>query len=93
MFFHKQPKLEIIIGQESTIRGEIASKGTVRIDGLLEGNISADCVIIGEKGMVTGDAVVRLMVIGGRIVATSEPPKVWTSSIPVMCAATFLQRA
>jgi len=68
MFFHKQPKLEIIIGQESTIRGEIASKGTVRIDGLLEGNISADCVIIGEKGMVTGDAVVRLMVIGGRIV-------------------------
>jgi len=50
MFSSKQPKLEVIIGQESAIKGDIASKGTVRIDGGLEGNITADCVIIGEKG-------------------------------------------
>lgn len=30
--------------------------------------MTADCVIIGEKGLITGDAVVRQMIIGGRIV-------------------------
>ena len=68
MFFNKQQKLEVVIGTESVIRGEISSKGTVKIDGVLEGGISADCVIIGEKGSIAGDAVVRVMVIGGRIV-------------------------
>ncbi|CAH2031458.1 bactofilin family protein [Trichlorobacter ammonificans] len=70
MFSSKQPKLEIIIGQESAVKGDIISKGTVRIDGGLEGNITADCVIIGEKGVITGDAVVRQMVVGGRMVGT-----------------------
>ncbi len=68
MFFHKQQKLEVVIGRESVIRGEINSKGTVKIDGSLEGGISADCVIIGEHGSIAGDAVVRVMVVGGRIV-------------------------
>jgi cytoskeletal protein CcmA (bactofilin family) len=67
MFFNKQEKLEVVIGRESLVRGEISSKGTVRIDGVLEGGISADCVVIGEKGSITGDAVVRVMVIGGKI--------------------------
>ena len=68
MFFSKQPNLEIIIGSESGIRGDITSKGTVRIDGSVEGSVSADCLIIGEKGIVTGNATVRQMIIGGRII-------------------------
>ena len=68
MFFSKQPSLEIIIGTESVIRGDITSKGTVRIDGGVEGCVAADCVIIGEKGIVTGNATVRQMIVGGRIV-------------------------
>lgn len=68
MFFSKQPNLEVIIGAESAIRGELTSKGTVRVDGSVEGGVTADCLIIGEKGVVTGDATVRQMVVGGRIV-------------------------
>ena len=68
MFFSKQPSLEIIIGPESAIRGDITSKGTVRIDGGVEGSVTADCVIIGEKGVVTGDATVRQMIVGGWVV-------------------------
>ena len=70
MFSSKQPKLEVIIGAESAVKGDLSSKGTVRIDGCLEGNVAADCVVIGEKGLITGDAVVRQMIIGGRIVGT-----------------------
>lgn len=68
MFFSKQPNLEVIIGAESAIRGELTSKGTVRVDGSVEGSVTADCLVIGEKGVVTGDAAVRQMVVGGRIV-------------------------
>jgi len=68
MLFSKQPSLEIIVGPESAIRGDITSKGTVRIDGGVEGSITADCVIIGAKGVVTGDATVRQMIVGGWIV-------------------------
>lgn len=70
MFGTKQPKLEIIIGAESAIKGDIISKGTVRIDGGVEGNITADCLIISEKGGITGDAVVRQIVVGGNMVGT-----------------------
>lgn len=68
MFSAKQQKLEVIIGPESAIRGDLTSKGTVRVDGGIEGNLTADCVIIGEKGLVTGDVVVRQMIVGGRVV-------------------------
>ncbi len=68
MLFSKQPNLEIIIGSESSICGEISSKGAVRIDGGVEGNVSADCLIIGEKGVLTGDAAVRQMIVGGWVV-------------------------
>jgi cytoskeletal protein CcmA (bactofilin family) len=68
MLFSKQPNLEVILGAESSIVGEITSKGTVKIDGIFEGSVSADCLIIGAKGVVTGDATVRQMIVGGRII-------------------------
>ena len=63
----KHTKLEVVIGSESVFRGELTSKGTVRIDGGFEGNISADCTIIGESGRVNGDITGKEVIIGGRI--------------------------
>jgi cytoskeletal protein CcmA (bactofilin family) len=68
MFFSKQPNMEVIIGIESTVLGEVISKGTVRIDGTLEGNVTADCVVIAEKGTILGNATVRRITIGGKII-------------------------
>lgn len=68
MFSKKTPRLEVIIGQETVFRGELTSKGTVRIDGDFEGNISADCLIIGESGMLTGDVVVKDLNVGGKLI-------------------------
>ena len=67
MFSKKQQRLETIIGPESNIKGELSSKGTLRIDGTLDGNISADWVILGETGVVNGDVAATGMIIGGRI--------------------------
>jgi len=67
MFSKKHPKLEVVIGAESVFRGELMSKGTVRVDGGFEGTISADCVIVGESGRVMGDITGKELIIGGRI--------------------------
>jgi cytoskeletal protein CcmA (bactofilin family) len=67
MFGKKQPHLEIIIGPESVVTGEMTSKGTVRIDGRFEGNVSAECVIIGDTGAMIGDINGKALIIGGKI--------------------------
>jgi len=66
MFGKSSKKLETIIGNESDFNGDLTVKGTVRIDGRLEGNIQADWVIIGEAGEVKGNVKSRGTVVGGR---------------------------
>lgn len=67
MFLKRQPKLDTIIGPESIMKGELTSKGTIKIDGQIEGNVAADCLVIGEGGSLSGDAIVREVIVGGRI--------------------------
>ena len=68
----KHSRMEVIIGAESVFRGELTSKGTVRVDGCFEGNVSADCVIIGESGKVVGDITGKELIIGGKITGNSR---------------------
>lgn len=67
MFSKRQPKLDTIVGPESILKGDLVSKGTVKIDGQLEGNVNSDCLVIGETGKLTGDVTAREIVIGGRV--------------------------
>ena len=72
MFGRYATKLETVIGADSTVKGEINVRGTVRIDGCLEGDIRADWVIVGETGRVRGNAKARAMVVGGRVEGNIE---------------------
>ncbi len=63
----KHPKLEVIIGSDTVVKGEINSKGTVRIDGRFEGNLNAEAVIIGEGAYLLGDITARTLLAAGRI--------------------------
>ncbi len=67
MFHRNTEKLESLVGTESTFRGDISTKGTIRIDGAVEGSIEADWVVLGEKANVKGDISARGVVIGGRV--------------------------
>ena len=59
--------LETVLGAESSFQGTLRSKGSVRIDGKIEGGISAEGVILGERGEVQGDVSARTVVIGGKV--------------------------
>jgi cytoskeletal protein CcmA (bactofilin family) len=67
MFTKNTEKLESFIGANSKFKGDIETKGTLRIDGILEGNVHADWVILGEKSSVRGDITGRGIIIGGSV--------------------------
>jgi cytoskeletal protein CcmA (bactofilin family) len=72
MFGRSATKLETVIGDDSTVKGEMAVRGTVRIDGCLEGDVRADWVVVGETGRVRGNVKARAVVVGGRVEGNIE---------------------
>jgi cytoskeletal protein CcmA (bactofilin family) len=67
MFTKNTEKMESFIGANSSFKGDIDVKGTLRIDGSMEGNVNADWVVLGEKASLKGDVGARGIVIGGRV--------------------------
>ena len=64
-------KVDTVIGPGSIVKGEVHSRGTLRVDGNVEGKISADAsVIIGEKGVVKADITGAHIIIGGTVHGT-----------------------
>jgi cytoskeletal protein CcmA (bactofilin family) len=67
MFTKNKEKLESLIGANSRFKGDIDTKGTLRVDGNMEGNVNADWVILGEKAHIKGDITARGIIIGGKV--------------------------
>ena len=67
MFHKNKEKLESFVGNNSHFKGDIDTKGTLRIDGSLDGNVNADWVIIGEKAFLKGDVSGRGIIVGGKV--------------------------
>jgi cytoskeletal protein CcmA (bactofilin family) len=60
-------KMETIIGTDSAFQGTIRSKGFVRVDGKVEGGVSAEGVIVGEQGHVQGDVTAKSVIVAGKV--------------------------
>jgi cytoskeletal protein CcmA (bactofilin family) len=60
-------QLETMIGAESFFQGTLRSKGSIRIDGKIEGGVWADGIIVGEQGEIQGDVSARTVVVGGKV--------------------------
>ncbi|MCX7956587.1 MAG: polymer-forming cytoskeletal protein [Endomicrobia bacterium] len=61
-------EIETIIGEGTVFQGAIKSKGSIRVDGRLEGNIiEAAQVIVGSKGYIQGDITAHSVIIGGKV--------------------------
>ncbi len=70
MFSKNTEKLESFVGVNSQFKGDIKSRGTLRIDGSVEGNVDADWLVLGEKAALKGDVSARGIIVGGRIEGT-----------------------
>ncbi len=60
-------KLESVVGSNARIKGEMTVEGTLRLDGVIEGGLNAECVILSEKALVRGDIAAQKIVIGGTV--------------------------
>lgn len=47
MFHRNKEKLESFVGINSNFKGDMDTKGTLRIDGTMDGNVTTDWVILG----------------------------------------------
>lgn len=63
----QQVSLETFIGQDSIIKGEVISKGVVRIEGTVEGNTQADSIVVGRSGAIRGDVSVKRLEVDGTV--------------------------
>ncbi|MDZ4857884.1 MAG: polymer-forming cytoskeletal protein [Candidatus Hydrogenedentes bacterium] len=57
-----------VIGQGTTIIGEIKSKGTIRVEGVVSGRIhSEDSIVVQETGRVKADLYAGQVTIAGEV--------------------------
>ena len=60
--------METVIGTDTVIHGAVSSKGSIRVDGKIEGGITeAQAVVIGQTGEVRGDISADSVVIAGKV--------------------------
>lgn len=57
-----------IVGKGTTVIGEIKSKGTVRIEGVVSGRVHCeDTIVVQESGQVKADLIAGQIVISGEV--------------------------
>ena len=67
MFTKDDKQLETIIGNNTQIDGNISTKGTIKVDGRINGNIETDWIILGEKSYMKGNITASGVVIAGYV--------------------------
>ena len=72
MFGKGSRKLETIVGDGTRIAGKVSVKGTIRVDGIVEGDVHADWVVVGETGKILGNTRSRGVVVGGSVEGNIE---------------------
>lgn len=63
----KVEKAETIIGGQSEVTGDLNVKGTLQVDGLVNGRIKADCVLLSESSRINGDIAAHRIIVSGRV--------------------------
>ncbi|HVO68265.1 MAG TPA: polymer-forming cytoskeletal protein [Syntrophales bacterium] len=67
MFNRKSDRLDLIIGKNSKVTGEVGSTGTILIEGTFTGDVYGEKVILGEKSYVKGNIFANRISIAGKI--------------------------
>ena len=65
---NKDTKITTIIGNGAECNGDFNAEGSVRIDGVINGNVTVTGVlIVGATGQINGDVTATSTVIGGEV--------------------------
>jgi cytoskeletal protein CcmA (bactofilin family) len=59
-----------ILGSDLAVIGDIVSKGELRVDGDVEGEITGNRVVVGEKARITGNVLGEDVIIFGQVMGS-----------------------
>lgn len=63
-----EDKIETVIGGTTSLRGDVKTDGTIRIDGLVEGDVeSASNIIVGKTGKILGALHAQKVLVAGAV--------------------------
>jgi cytoskeletal protein CcmA (bactofilin family) len=69
----KMGSVDTVLGVGSDIKGQVYAKGTIRIDGRIEGNVSSEeGVVVGDKGVIKGNINAKSIVISGKVTGNAS---------------------
>jgi cytoskeletal protein CcmA (bactofilin family) len=68
------------IGEDLTIIGDVTSKGELRIDGRVHGNVHCLSLILGEKSEIEGDVKAEEVLIRGRLIGSVRGHRIMLQS-------------
>lgn len=72
----KEMQISTIIGMGSECGGDFRAEGTIRIDGIVNGNVFvSECVIVGASGCINGNIDARSVIIGGEVYGNLNVPE------------------
>ncbi len=65
---YNETKVVTIIGPGTVVTGEVQCKGTIRVEGMVNGRIqSDDTIVIHETGQVKADLYAGQVIVGGEV--------------------------
>ena len=67
MFSKETEELESLIGPNSEFRGDLNTKGGLKVDGSIIGIVNADSVVLGQTGSVKGNITAKKIIVEGKI--------------------------
>ena len=70
-----------VLSSDLTIHGNVRTSGDIQIEGIVEGDIRAQMLIVGESATVKGEVIADEVVVHGRVVGRLRGLKVRLSSI------------
>lgn len=60
-------KIETVVGVNTDMEGNLRTTESLRVDGRIKGEISADCVVVGDGGVILGDINANKVTVGGKV--------------------------
>lgn len=68
----KMPRIDTLIGHNTTLHGDVRYRGGLHVDGTIKGNVFADddaesVLSVSERGVIEGDVHVYTVVLNGKV--------------------------
>lgn len=72
----REIRISTILGKDTQVGGDFNAKGSARIDGHIEGNVSIEgTLVVGAAGSIRGNVKAEAAIIGGEVIGDVEAKK------------------